>query len=110
MIAGSKFEGINWCKKLNHEIDDFTVHVRCFTPCAKGCANCPEYAYKEVRVITLECNKLKTAIDCLKAHCDYAEPADCQFICHKPKNQAYGKSTRETFTSSSPTGNKENEK
>jgi hypothetical protein len=98
MMAGLQFKGQNWCKKLNHEIDDFTVHVLCFTPCSKGCAGCPEYAYKETKIITLVYDQQKTAYDCLEVHCDYAEAAEGQFICNKPKNQAYGKATRETFS------------
>lgn len=26
------------------------------------------------------------AYSCLKSDCEYAEAADCQFICNKPKN------------------------
>jgi len=85
--------GLNWCKKLHHEIDDFAVNVLCFTPCEKGCANCPECTYKKTTIITLDCSKLKDAYACLEAQCDYAEACEGQFICHKPKDAFYGKAT-----------------
>ena len=34
--------------------------------------------------MTTDCEKNKTAYDCLKNDCEYAEAADGQFICHKP--------------------------
>jgi hypothetical protein len=101
MALAIEQEGMNWCKKLNHEIDDFTVHVRCFTPCAKGCASCPEYAYKTVKKITLDCSLMKDAYGCLGTHagerCDYAEAWEGAFFCHKPKGQTTGLATIEKF-------------
>lgn len=92
-LVSISMSGENWCKKLNHAIDDFAVHVLCFTPCAKGCANCPECTYKETRRMTIDCSKMQTAIACLKAECDFAEAADGQFICHKPKDALHGRAT-----------------
>lgn len=71
-VVSVSLSGVNWCKKVRHEIDDFCVNVLCFTPCKTGCANCPEHAYKQTKTVTLDCHKMKDAYACLKARCDYA--------------------------------------
>lgn len=98
VIQGSKE---NWCLKHNQKLSDFVVNVMCFEdPKPKHCSKCQYYRYKKTKVTELDCSKMPTAIDCLKAQCDYAEAADCQFICNKPKEYRFGKSTDETFSTS----------
>lgn len=39
--------GMNWCKKYDHAIDDELVHEICEALHPKGCANCDEIGYKQ---------------------------------------------------------------
>jgi len=54
------------------------------------------------KIINIDCADRPTAYHCLGARgqvpCDYAEAADCQFICNKPKGQLFGKATLEAST------------
>ena len=96
-VIGIEKQGQNWCKKWNMEITNFLVKVMCYEPHHEGCASCKEYTYKRTEKNTRDCKEHKTAIDCLKAHCDYAEAADGAFFCHKPKGAENGIATIETF-------------
>lgn len=39
----------------------------------------------------IDCYQNKTVYDCLKIGWEYAEAADCHFICSKPKNELFGR-------------------
>jgi len=48
-----------------------------------------------MKIINIDCSKNKTAYDCLKSECDYAEADSGAFYCNKPKGTLFGKRTEE---------------
>jgi hypothetical protein len=52
---------------------------------------------RKIRIVNIDCFTMKTAYDCLKSGCDYAEVyGGAIFICNKPRMELFGKKEVET--------------